>query len=154
MSLREAARQIITDSVFEAADKDHRYNYHKLHVYRNGTVSWSEHVNSSSDFIDSAAKHFTAVRSVTTRGTGSHNCNCEFCNSVYSEQDEQLAQENGQEYDKSAKYATVEDAIIDAISESDVDALREDMLNELDRIPVGYFTDEEEVAVACGQGQN
>jgi hypothetical protein len=144
-TLRETARQTVIDSVPERAANEHRRNYRKLHVYRDGDVHWTEHINHSDDIIDSGADHFAAIPSVACVGTGSYVCNCDYCNEVYSEQDEALAAEQGREYDKAAKYQDDEEAISDAVANSDLSDLEADMLAEFDQIPVGYFSDEEEV---------
>lgn len=52
----------------------------------------------------------------------------------------------GWEYDKSAKYADADDAIADAVANSDLSDIEADMLAEFDAIPVGYFNDEDDHA--------
>lgn len=143
--LRAAARQAVIDNVRERATLEHRKNYHKLHVYRDGDVDWTEHINRSDDIIDRDAKHFAPIPSVACVGTGSCACNCDFCDMIYSEVDEAFALENGREYDKSSKFQTQEDAITDAVAESDLWELEADMLREFNEIPVGYFNDEDEL---------
>jgi hypothetical protein len=122
-SLRLTAHQNIIDSVTEAASKGHERNYEKLHVRRDGSVSWFESINASDDIIDGHADHFCAVPSVVTVGTGSYACNCDYCE------------------DKG--YETRADAIADAVAESDIAFLEESMLKALDGIPAGYFNDEQ-----------
>lgn len=63
MTLRETAKQNVIDSVTEAATKQHERSYEKLHVNRDGTVSWFE-------------------SSVCTRSFG---CNCDYCNDCYDD---------------------------------------------------------------------
>jgi hypothetical protein len=122
-TVRDLAKQNVKDSVTEAASKDHERNYEKLHVRRDGTVSWFESINKSDDLIDRQASDFRAVPSVITVGTGSVICNCDHC------------QDEG--------YETIADAIYDAVSNSDLSDIEERMLRELDAIEMGYFDDEE-----------
>ena len=143
-NLRSSARQTVIDSVSERATYEHKRNFHKLHVYRDGDVRWTEHINRSDDIIDSGADHFAAIPSVACVGTGSYTCNCDFRNEVYSEKDEAYAIEQGREYDKAAKYADDDEAIADAVANSDLSDLEADMLAEFDAIPAGYFSDEED----------
>ncbi|PWT72773.1 MAG: hypothetical protein C5B60_09135 [Chloroflexi bacterium] len=141
-TLRDTARQAVIDAVSEAAAYSHRRSHHKLHIYRDGEVGWTTHLNQSDDIIDRGAKHFAAVPSVICVGTGSYVCNCDYCNEVYSAVDEALAAEQGRKYDKSAKYADENEAILDAVADSDLSDLEACMLAEFDAIPAGYFQDE------------
>ena len=143
-TLRDTARELVADSVVEAAALDHQRNYHKIHIRRDGTVSFTESINRSDDLIDDGADHFAAIPSVATVGTGSVVCNCDYCNEVYNETDEQLAKDDGRSYDKDAKYATHADAIADAVANSDLGDMESDMLARFDEIPAGYFDDEDE----------
>lgn len=143
-SLRETARQRVIDNVSECAAYQHRHHYHKLHIHRNGDVEWTNHINTTDDFIDRDADHFAPIPSVATVGTGSYACNCEYCNMVYHERDEAFAKENDRPYDRTEKYETQEEAIADAVADSDLSDLEADMLAEFDRrISAGYFDDEE-----------
>lgn len=142
MTMRETARKNVIDSVTEAATKSHERNYEKLHVLRDGTVSWFESTNKSDDIIDRQADGFAAIPSVGTFGTGGYACNCDYCDEVYSAVDEQNAIDDGREYDKSAKYATQTDAIADAVGNSDLGDIEAEMLRQLDSIEAGYFDDE------------
>lgn len=121
MTARETARQNIIDSVREAATKSHERNYEKLHVLRDGTVSWFETTSTSSDIIDREASGFQAVPNVGIFGTGSFECNCDYCN------------------DKS--YSSRSEAIADAIDE-ELGEIESQMVYALDKIEVGYFADE------------
>ncbi len=127
MTAREIARKNVIDSVTEAATKSHGRNYHKLHVWRYGSVSWFESDNPSSDIIDAGADGFRAVRSVARMGTGGYDCNCDHC--------------------KDAGYANKADAIADAAG-CDLSDIQESMLGEFDAIEVGYFDDESQLASA------
>ena len=142
-TLRNAARQLVSDSTIEAATKNHQQNYEKLHVGRDGTVSWFESINKLDDLIDREAGGFQAIPSVITVGTGSYMCNCDYCEEVYNADEEAYAKEQGDEYDKDEKYETVTDAIADAVGNEDQTETEESMLKSFDDIPVGYFSDEE-----------
>lgn len=142
-TIRATARQAVIDSVPERAALEHARNYHKLHIWRDGAVSWSEHINRSDDIIDSGAKHFAAVPSVACVGTGSYACDCDYCNEIYDADNEARAAERGEEYDKDAKYSTTQEAIDDAVSNSDLSDVEDAMLAEFDEIEVGYFDDED-----------
>lgn len=141
-TLRNAARELVTEEAHEAAKKAHARNHHKLHVRRDGTLNWFESINQSDDIIDDGADHFCAVRSVITVGTGSCACNCDHCDAVYSPEAEQDAKERGDAYDRDSKYETAEEAILGAAGEN-ASYLEDDMLREFDAIPAGYFDDEE-----------
>ena len=143
-SLRSAARQAVIESVAERVGYEHKRNFHRLHVFRDGSVQWSEHRNQSDDIIDSGSDQFAPVPSVACVGTGSCSCNCDYCSEVYSAVDEAYAIEKGQEYDKAAKYADSEEAIADAVANTDTFDLEADMLAQFDAIEIGYFDDEEE----------
>jgi hypothetical protein len=145
MTLRETARVLVIEEVAPRAEYEHQRNYHKLHINRDGTIGWSECINKSDDLIDSRADHFAPIPSVACVGTGSFACNCDFCNEVYNEADEQHAKDAGREYDRANKYESESDAIMDAVCESDLSYLEADMLADFDRIPIGYFDDEETV---------
>ena len=143
-TLRDKVRAAITDEVPERIAREHRQNYHKLHIRRDGTVHWTESIDQHSDIIDDgAADHFCAVKSVCGVGTGSYSCNCDYCNEVYSELTEELYRERGDDYKRGKKYETQEDAISDAVCDSDQPQVEADMLAKLDRIEVGYFDDED-----------
>lgn len=120
-TLRSAAREMVADECLEASRLSHIRNYHKLHIRRDGTVSWFESINQSDDIIDDGAAHFAAVPSVVTVGTGGCACNCDHC------------EDEG--------YDTIADAIADAVCEGG-DAYSEDMLAAFDAITDGYFDDE------------
>lgn len=122
MTLREKAAEMIQASVKEAATKQHERNYEKLHVLRDGTVSWYESTNKSDDIIDRHADGFAPVPSVITVGTGSYTCNCDHCND--------------------SGYETIGDAIADCVGSSDLSDIEATMLKNLDEIEVGYFDDE------------
>lgn len=142
LTLRENALEMIAASVTEAATKQHQRNFWKLHVWRDGTVSWFEAVDSSQDLIDRHADHFAPVPSVITVGTNSFSCNCDYCNEVYDSTAEQLALEQGRLYDKSAKFVSFDEAIAESVNSSDLSDLESSMLAAVDDIPVGYFEDE------------
>ena len=125
---RETARQLVIDSVSEAAHKSHERNYEKLHVHRDGTVSWFESINRSDDLIDSEADGFALIPSVITVGTGGYACNCDYCNDI------------GKVID--GEVLTAEDAIGNAVGDADLSDMEADMLRNFDEIPVGYFGDE------------
>ena len=135
MTKREQARQEISDQVADVAAQEHRRNYRKLHIRRDGTADF--------DLIDDKAEHFAAIPSVACVGTGGYACNCDYCNEVYCAEDEARAAEDGRKYDREAKYETQEDAISDAVGDSDLSDLEARMLAALDEIEVGYFDDEE-----------
>jgi len=141
-TLRSEARLKVIDSVAECADYEHRKTYHKLHVYRDGDVRWTQHLSQSDDIIDSGAARFQAVPSVACVGTGSHCCNCDYCDDVYYPEAEALAIEQGRKYDKDSKYADDDAAIADAVANSDLSDMEADMLEHFDTIPAGYFGDE------------
>ena len=144
MTMRDTARRfVIEDEIAERLRLEHERNYHKLHVHRDGTVGWSEYNNESSDTIDDRAEGFAAIPSVAMVGTGSYVCNCDHCNQVFNADDQERAIEDGREYDKDAKYATREEAVVDAVVNSDTAEVEEDMLRAFDAIPTGYFDDEE-----------
>lgn len=124
MTLRETAKQNVIDSVTEAATKQHERNYEKLHVYRDGTVSWFESINRTDDIVDRHADSFQAIPSVCTVGTGGYACNCDHCNDP--------------------NYATLPDAIAGAVGDSDLSDTEKQMLSSLGDIPLGYFNDEAE----------
>lgn len=123
-TLRDQALDAMLEQVAERAAREHQRNYHKLHIRRDGTVSWHEAIDQHSDIIDGGAKGFAAVPSVCRVGTGSCECNCPWC--------------------EDAGYESTEDAIADAVAESDLDQVRDEMIQSFDEIPVGYFYDEEE----------
>lgn len=141
-TMRSAARQAVIDAATESATYAHHRNYHKLHVYRDGDVRWTEHIDQSEDIIDRDANHFEAIPSVACIGTGSCDCNCDYCSDVYYAEDEARAIEQGRKYDKSAKYADASEAIADAVANSDLSDLEADMLAAFDAIPAGYFNDD------------
>ena len=147
MTKREQARQEISDQVADVAAQEHRRNYRKLHIRRDGTADFGfDCINTSDDLIDDKAEHFAAIPSVACVGTGGYACNCDYCNEVYCAEDEARAAEDGRKYDREAKYETQEDAISDAVGDSDLSDLEARMLAALDEIEVGYFDDEEVAA--------
>jgi hypothetical protein len=123
-TLRDKVRAAIIDEVPERAAREHRRNYHRLHIWRDGTVSWSEYIDQHSDTIDSQADHFCAVKSACLVGTGSYLCNCDYC------------EDDG--------FETVEEAIANAVCDGDNNQIEADMLDALDQIEIGYFDDEDE----------
>ena len=129
-TLRTQAEELVRQSAKEAAEKSHERNYEKLHVHRDGTVSWFESIDRSDDLIDDGAGHFCAIRSVITVGTGTYACNCDHC------------EDDG--------YETKADAIADAISDGAIPEYEEQMVAAFAVIPVGYFDDEEEADAAYG----
>jgi hypothetical protein len=124
-SLRDAAREAIQDAVTEAARQSHQRNYHRLHIWRDGTITWDEFLDQSSDTIDCEADQFAPVPTITMQGTGGFRCNCDYCESA-----------------KRGEYQSQEKAIDDAIADSDLSDLETGMLKALDAIPAGYFADE------------
>lgn len=142
-TLRSAAQAAISEQLTEAARKGHERNYEKLHVYRDGSLSWFESIDKNSDLIDGEADGFAAIPSLITVGTGSYACNCDYCNMVYSATDEANALADGRKYyAREDMYSTTDEAIADAVANSDLDDLERTMLDALDEIPVGYFDDE------------
>jgi predicted Mrr-cat superfamily restriction endonuclease len=128
-TLREQAREAVIAAAPEYSAHEHHRNWHKLHVYRTGKVEWSEHINRSDDFIDREARGFQAIPSVARVGTGSYVCNCDYCG------------------DTTGEYEDLDDAISNAVGDSDLVDIERDMLEEFDNpdnIPPGYFADEEE----------
>jgi hypothetical protein len=110
------------DEITAAAAKEHQRNYQKLHVDRDGTVSWFESINRTDDLIDRNAPGFAAIASVITVGTGSVACNCDFCD------DE--------------AFANRDEAIDACIGEHGTQHIEDRMLEAFAQIPVGYFDDE------------
>lgn len=122
MTLREQAKAAMRSEVTAAARKSHERNYEKLHVRRDGTVSWFESINKHDDLIDSEADGFRAICSVITVGTGSVLCNCDFC------------EDEG--------FADRAEAIDAAITEHGTYQIEQDMEAAFSQIPQGYFHDE------------
>jgi hypothetical protein len=147
-TLREKARTAVHEEVQKRAELEHSRNYHKLHIRRDGSIHWTESIDRASDIIDDGADHFAAVKSVVCVGTGSCTCNCDYCNDVYSADDEQLAKDEGRTYKADEKYPTEHDAIADAIANSDLTEIEQAMLEQFDEIEQGYFDDEQAAAVA------
>ena len=116
-TLRQAARAAVVDEVANAIEKSHERNYEKLHVWRDGSVSWREYINRSDDTIDRRAAGFAAVPSVACVGTGSMPCDCDWC----------------------ADGGTVDLREMDG---AEIDAVEQGMLTEFADIPAGYFDDE------------
>lgn len=125
-TLRAAIAAQIDLLAVEADKKSHRRNYSKLHVMRDGTVRWGEFINLSDDLIDDRADRFQAIANLCVVGTGSCECNCDYCSD--------------------SNYESIEDAIGDAVCDGDRSMMESDMQAELDRIPAGYFADEDEDA--------
>lgn len=123
VTLREQAKESMQSEVTAAARKSHERNYEKLHIRRDGTVSWFESLNKSEDLIDREANGFKAVRSVITVGTGSVLCNCDFC------------EDDG--------FVDRAEAIDAAITEHGTYQIEHDMEAAFEEIPQGYFHDEE-----------
>lgn len=144
MKLRDKALEAVIAEVETAVRKDHERNYEKLHVRRDGTVTWFESINRSDNLIDSEADGFQPIESVITVGTGSVLCNCDYCNDVYNADEEREALADGREYDRDAKYDSRAEAIDDAVANSDLFETKDQMLERFDCIPAGYFHDEEE----------
>lgn len=126
MSTREQARLAVSAEATAAATKMHQRNYHRLHVWRDGTVSWHEAINQSDDIIDREADGFAPVASVALVGTGSMRCNCDFCDCE--------------------DYVTRDEAVAAAVEEFGNWDIEQMMLEDLDAIVYGYFNDEREVA--------
>jgi hypothetical protein len=143
-TLRSAAREAISQELTDAARKEHESNYEKLHIYRDGSLSWCEFIDQNSDLIDDEADGFAPIPSLITVGTGSVACNCDYCNMVYSATNEAYALADGRPYAREDMYTTLDEAIADAVANSDLDDLERTMLDALDEIPVGYFDDEAE----------
>lgn len=127
-TLRETARAAVIAEVENAERKAHERNYERLHVWRDGKVSWFESIDRHSDIIDDQAEGFRAVESVCLVGTGSYSCNCDFC--------EMIGEENG--------YPDTAAAVADSISEHGTGDRESDMLAKFDAIEHGYFDDEDE----------
>jgi hypothetical protein len=163
-TLRSTARDLVIEQVSAAARKSHERNYEKLHVRRDGTVSWFESISKSDDLVDDEAgtRSISAIPSVITVGTGSYGCNCDFCDHVFdkgnedsraerardraAEGDEERAEaEARREYERES-YATEAEAIAEAVASSDLEYIEGEMLDGFDSIAIGYFDDEEEAA--------
>jgi hypothetical protein len=140
-------RQQVTDAIPEQAAEyernSHETNYYKLHVYRDGALRWHESINQSDDIIDDDADHFAAIPSLCCTGTGSVSCDCACCLNVYSAEAEEQAKDDDREYDRDHKYETRQDAIDDAVANSDLSVIETMMTEVLDGIEFGYFDDEE-----------
>jgi len=132
MTLREQARDFVTDQAGKYAELDHARNYHRLHVRRDGSVAWTEFHDSSSDLIDGQANHFCAIHSVARVGTGSYVCNCDYCGSVVYPQNRQDETTDRQ----------LAEAVQMAVDDSDLDSIAAAMLEKFDGIEAGYFDDE------------
>lgn len=115
---REIARAAVIAEVGNRITKDHELNYERLHVWRDGSISWREYINESDDTIDRHAASFQPVPSVALVGTGSCKCDCAWC----------------------ADGATIDASDLDG---SVLDEAQDDMLAQFDEIPTGYFDDEE-----------
>jgi hypothetical protein len=144
-TLRQKVADSIPKCAVEAERQSHDLYYYKLLVYRNGSLSWSQFVTASEGTIDPEANHFAAIPDLCCVGRGSCACDCDYCSSVYSAEEEQNAIEDGVEYNRGEKYTSREDAIADALSNGDCDLsdVRARMLEALDDIPIGYFYDEQ-----------
>jgi hypothetical protein len=115
--LRTIARWAVMEEVENAIIKSHERNYEKLHVWRDGSVSWSEYTNQSDDTIDKQAASFAPVPSVACVGTGSIACDCEWC-------------ADGGKVD------------LREMDGAEIDMIEHRMVVEFAEIPVGYFNDE------------
>jgi hypothetical protein len=122
-TLRETARQNVIDSMREAAAFSHRRNFHRLHVRRDGTVTWFDSISKSDDIIDDRADGFAPIPSVGVWGTDGYACNCDFCSDAGYEGD-------------------IDAAIADAVGAGLDDSIEEEALRAFDEIPAGYFDDE------------
>lgn len=115
---RDTARAAVIAEVGNRITKEHERNFHRLHVWRDGSISWREYINESDDTIDRHAASFQPVPSVALVGTGSCKCNCDWC----------------------ADGGTIDVTEIDG---SALDDTETDMLAHFDEIQIGYFNDEE-----------
>ena len=131
-TLRSTARTAVAAEAHEAATREHRQNYHRLHVRRDGTLHWFSSHNRSEDIIDDQAVRFAPVQSVIVVGMGDLVCNCRWCANVGPE----CADHRGDYYE------TQDEAIADAVCESGTGDIEDQMLAEFARIPAGYFDDE------------
>jgi hypothetical protein len=148
MTKREIAALGIEEAVAEAAAKEHARNYWTLHVHRDGGVSWSETFNSTDTLMETVNDRLVPRPAVLRgEGTGSFDCNCEYCNSVYNAEAEELALAEGRTYDRSNKWETREEAITECVNGGDWSDLEAAMLEELNKIPLGYFEDDLKVTV-------
>jgi hypothetical protein len=77
-------------------------------------------------------------------GRGSCACECDYCSSVYSAEEEKDAIEHGREYHRNEKYTSREEAIDETVADamSQRCRLEKSLLEALGEIPVGYFNDE------------
>lgn len=125
MSIRETARESVIAEAPARCAYEHKRNYWKLHISRDGEVRWDEYADQHSDIIDRGAKGFAAVPSVARVGTGSCACNCDYCAGPFTDT------------------WTQDDAIQQAAEDSDVADVERIMLEAFDKIHVGYFSDEE-----------
>jgi hypothetical protein len=123
--MREQARELVIEQVPERARLDHCRNWHKLHVHRDGSLNWFETFDRNNDIIDDDAPSFAAIKNICVVGTGSHSCNCDYCND--------------------AGFDSIDDAIHAAVVDSDLSGVEENMLANFDAIEVGYFDDEEQL---------
>lgn len=116
-TLRQIARAAVVDEVGNAIIKSHKRNYEKLHVWRDGSVSWREYTDLQSDTIDQRAVGFAPVPSVACVGAGSIACDCDWC----------------------ADGGTVDLSEMDG---AEIDMTEHRMVVEFAEIPAGYFDDE------------
>lgn len=142
-SFRATIAAFLEDRAVEYATFQHRRNFHRLHIHRDGTTTWTEFSDRNSDIIDRQAAGFAAVPSLAVVGTGSYTCNCDHCGAVYNARDEQNARDDGRPYNRDEKYDSVEDAVADAVAGSDLGEVERMLAEALERVEVGYFEDEE-----------
>ncbi len=155
-NLRSIARELAIEQVSAAASKEHEPNYGKLHIYRDGSVRWTEHINQFDHIIDGEAEYLCAIPSVACVGTGSYSCNCEYCEAVFCQRGEDDVADLADEVDEDAReaarkeyrdehgYGSEAEAINAAVADSDLDRREAVMLAEFDAIGTRYFDDEED----------
>lgn len=55
MTIRETAREAATEEVSEYAAREHRQNYHRLNIFRDGSVEWRENHSRNTQLVDDSA---------------------------------------------------------------------------------------------------
>ena len=118
-TIRQKAKS--ENHISEYAQKEHSRNYHRLYIDHDGSMHWSSEASRDTQLIDNMADDFRAVKSLCCIGTGSIDCNCDWC---------------------SGSNAVSDPSEIDY--ESDALSAIGDILNQaFSEIPIGYFDDEE-----------
>lgn len=119
-TIREAVAAAIEDQICEALRNRHEMHCHRLYVSRSGELWWSEEENSNNYLAECGDNGLFPVPYLAQVGTGSHRCNCDWCegeNAVSSTSEIEF--EGGE-----------------------VDEMRTMMERRLEAIEAGYFNDE------------